>query len=109
MSLWAVARLGRPKSGVDDVSIRCARDALGPVSPVAGSNAGDMDTEALGLGCSFALLQRRRTLESRRLAMNWWLWVDDCAKGDGGAGVAADSDVRSICPLCNASYGLGKT
>jgi hypothetical protein len=29
---------------------------LVPVSPVAGSNAGDMDAEVLGLGCSFALL-----------------------------------------------------
>lgn len=71
MSLWAVVRLGRPKSGVDVISMACARDALGPVSPVvAGSSAGDMATDALGLGSDFTFLQRRRrTLGIRRLAM----------------------------------------
>ena len=109
MSLCAVVRLGRPGSGVDDVSIGCARDPLVPVSPVAGSNAGDMDADVLGLGCSFALLQRWRTLKGRRRLAKRGCWADDCAKGEWGTGVAADSDSRSICPLCNGLYALGKT
>ena len=107
MSLCAVVRLGRPTSGVDDVSKVCARDALLPVSPVAGSSTGDMDTTR-GLGCSFALLLRRRARKGRRLAKEVER-CDECAKGEFGNGAAGDSDSRSICPLCNGSYAQGKT
>jgi hypothetical protein len=88
--------------------MECARDALVPVSPVAGSNAGDMDADVLGLGCSFALLQRWRTLKCRRRLAKKGCW-SDCVKGEWGTGVAADSDGCSICPLCNGPYALGKT
>jgi hypothetical protein len=107
MSLCTVVRLGRPNAGVGDISAGCARDALLPVPPAVGSRSagnGDMDADFPGLGCSFALFLRWRTLRER-WAMDWscvgWQY-GKLGKGEG------DSEETSICPLCDGSDHRGE-
>jgi hypothetical protein len=108
MSLCTVVRLGRPNAGDGDISAACARDALLPVPPVAGSSSagnGDMDVDAdvVGLGCSLALFLRGRTLWER-LAMGGMGagWQYGEFRGDG------DSEETSICPLGDGSDHRGE-
>lgn len=70
MSLCAVVRLGRVGMVPDSECAWRARDAVMPVSPVAGPCAGDMDAGEASLGCSLALFLRWRTL-CDRLAVSW--------------------------------------
>lgn len=110
MSLCTVGRRERAAAG-EEVSAGCARDALGPVSPVVGSRSAgngdmdvDVDVDALGLGCSFALFLRWRTLCCRR-ATNWYC---DGWQYDGLGSADADSEETSICPLCDGFERRGE-
>ena len=63
-------RLGRVGMVPDSEGAWRARDAALPVSPVAGSCAGDMDAGEASLGCSLALFLRWRAL-CERFVVNW--------------------------------------
>jgi hypothetical protein len=108
MSLCTVVRLGRPNASDGDISAGCARDALFPVPPVAGSSSagnGDMDVDAdvVGLGCSLAFFLQGRTLcDCPAMDGMGAGWQYGESSGDG------DSEETSICPLCDGSDHRGE-
>lgn len=70
MSLCAVVRLGLVVIGPDSECAWRMRDAAVPVSPVAGSCAGDMVMVEASLGCSLALFLLWRAI-CNRLDVKW--------------------------------------